>query len=291
METILQQFIFGITLGATYALVALGFSMQFRAMSLLNFAHGESFMLGAFIGLLCHVFLKLPLFLSWIITMGVCGIAGVIIEFLAIRPLYNAPPLNLFISTIGLSMILRQVANILTGAIAYKFPPTTSETPIKFGQISIIPEQIWVLGMAVLLMFGFEQYLKKTRMGKAMRAVAQAPDTASLMGISVLRMKSLVFALSTMLGGAAGILFAPLVFVTYDMGLWMGIKGFICAIVGGIGSIPGAILGGFILGLIEQVNSSYVSSSYKDVISFCILILVITVRPKGLLIRAGKEKV
>ena len=210
METIIQQFIFGITLGATYALVALGFSMQFRAMNLLNFAHGESFMLGAFIGLLCHVFLKLPLFLSWIITMGVCGVAGVIIEFLAIRPLYNAPPLNLFISTIGLSMILRQAANILTGAIAYKFPPTTSETPVKFGQISIVPEQIWVLGMAVLLMFGFEQYLKKTRMGKAMRAVAQAPNTASLMGINVLRMKSLVFALSTMLGGAAGILFAPL---------------------------------------------------------------------------------
>lgn len=291
METIFQQILFGISVGATYALVALGFSMQFRAMGILNFAHGESFMMGAFIGLLCHVFLRLPLLLSWAFTMAACGIAGVIIEFLAIRPLYVAPRLNVFISTIGLSMILRQVANILTGAAAYKFPPTLSEAPVTLGKISIVPEQIWVLGMAVLLMFGFEQYLKKTRIGKAMRAVAQDPDTASLMGISVLRMKSLVFALATMLGGAAGLLFAPLVFVTYDMGLWMGIKGFICAIVGGIGSIPGAILGGFILGLIEQFNSSYVSSLYKDVISFCILIVVITFRPKGLLIRARRERV
>jgi branched-chain amino acid transport system permease protein len=291
MEMIFQQILFGITVGATYALVALGFSMQYRAMNLLNFAHGESFMMGAFIGLVCHVFLRQPLWISWAITMGACAVAGVVIEFLAIRPLYNAPPLNLFICTIGISMILRQLSNILSGAAAYKFPATLGEAPVRIGGVSIIPEQIWVIGMAVILMFGFEQYLKKTRLGKAMRAVAQSPETASLMGISVLRMKSLVYALSTMLGGAAGILFAPLVFVTFDMGLWMGIKGFICAIVGGMGSIPGAILGGFILGLIEQFNTSYISSVYKDVISCCILIIVITLRPKGLLIRAGREKV
>lgn len=292
METIILQIVFGITVGATYALVALGFSIQFRAMNLLNFAHGESFMLGAFIAFLCHEFLKLPLLPTWIISMLACGVAGVVIEFLAIKPLYTAPPLTLLISTIGISMILRQVANILSGAVAYKFPPTLSEVPVKIGGIPIVPEQIWVFGMAVLLMFGFEQYLKKTRMGKTMRAVAQDPDIASLMGISVSRTKTLVYALSTMLGGAAGILFAPLVFVVFDMGLWMGIKGFICAIVGGMGSIPGAILGGFILGLMEQFNSSYISSLYKDVISFCILILVIAVFPKGLLVRAvrGSEK-
>ena len=291
METIIQQIIFGISVGATYSLVALGFSMQFRAMNLLNFAHGESFTMGAFIGLLCHVSLKLPLLLSWLITMGACGVIGVVIEFVAIRPLYKAPPLNLFICSIGLAMVLRQVWNILTGAVAYKFPPTFSEVPVIVGGISVVPEQLWVIGMAVLLMFGFEQFLKKTRMGKAMRAVAQDPYTASLMGISVLRMKSMVYAVSTMLGGAAGILFAPLAYVTYDMGLWNGIKGFICAIFGGIGSIPGAILGGFILGLIEQFNSSYISSLYKDVISFLILIIVIAVRPKGLMFRSRREKV
>ena len=291
METVIQQIIFGISVGATYSLVALGFSMQFRAMNLLNFAHGESFTMGAFIGLLCHVFLKLPLLLSWLITMGACGVIGVVIEFVAIRPLYKAPPLNLFICSIGLAMVLRQVWNILTGAVAYKFPPTFGEEPVNVGGISVVPEQLWVIGMAVLLMFGFEQFLKKTRMGKAMRAVAQDPYTASLMGISVLRMKSMVYAVSTMLGGAAGILFAPLAYVTFDMGLWNGIKGFICAIFGGIGSIPGAILGGFLLGLIEQFNSSYISSLYKDVISFLILIIVIAVRPKGLMFRSRREKV
>jgi len=291
METVIQQIIFGISVGATYSLVALGFSMQFRAMNLLNFAHGESFTMGAFIGLLCHVSLKLPLLLSWLITMGACGVIGVIIEFVAIRPLYKAPPLNLFICSIGLAMVLRQVWNILTGAVAYKFPPTFGEEPVNVGGISVVPEQLWVIGMAVLLMFGFEQFLKKTRMGKAMRAVAQDPYTASLMGISVLRMKSMVYAVSTMLGGAAGILFAPLAYVTFDMGLWNGIKGFICAIFGGIGSIPGAILGGFLLGLIEQFNSSYISSLYKDVISFLILIIVIAVRPKGLMFRSRREKV
>ncbi len=291
METVIQQIIFGISVGATYSLVALGFSMQFRAMNLLNFAHGESFTMGAFIGLLCHVFLKLPLLLSWLITMGACGVIGVVIEFVAIRPLYKAPPLNLFICSIGLAMVLRQVWNILTGAVAYKFPPTFGEAPVNVGGISVVPEQLWVIGMAVLLMFGFEQFLKKTRMGKAMLAVAQDPYTASLMGISVLRMKSMVYAVSTMLGGAAGILFAPLAYVTFDMGLWNGIKGFICAILGGIGSIPGAILGGFLLGLIEQFNSSYISSLYKDVISFLILIIVIAVRPKGLMFRSRREKV
>jgi len=291
METFIQHVFFGLAVGATYALVALGFSMQFRAMNLINFSHGESCMIGAFIGLLFYVFLKLPLWLSWIITMATCGVLGVIIEFLAIRPVYNAPLLSPFIVTIGLSMIFRQVSNILSEATAYKFPPTLGESPVTFGGLSIIPEQCWVLGMAIVLIYGFEQYLKKTRTGKAMRAAAQDPHTASLMGIDVLRMKSLVYALSTMLAGAAGILFAPLVFVTFDMGLWMGIKGFICATIGGMGNIPGAIIGGFILGLLEQFETSYISSLYKDVISFCILIGVIALRPRGLLGGSGREKV
>ncbi len=291
MSNVLQQILFGLTLGATYGLVALGFSMQYRAMNLLNFAHGESFMLGAFIGLFCHVTLGLPLWITWVITMLACAVVGVIIEYLAIRPLYSAPMLTLFISTIGISMVLRQSANILTGAVAYRFPPTLSEAPVIIAGIALIPDQLWTLGMALVVVALLHAYLKKTRSGKAMRAVAQDPNIAALMGINVPRFKSWVYALSTMLGGGAGLLFAPLAFVTFDMGLWMGIKGFICAIVGGMGSLPGAILGGFILGVIEQFVSIYLSSLYKDVISFCLLILVIAVRPKGLLFRARREKV
>ena len=291
MEMIFQQFMFGISVGATYALVALGFSLQYRAMNLLNFSHGESFMAGAFIALLCVDFLKLPLIVAWLLTMVVCGLAGVVIERIAIRPLYKAPPLNILICTIGLSMIIRQASNILSGAMTYKFPATAGEEAIEVGAVLIVPEHVWVLGMTILLIVGVSLYLRYTRLGKAMRAVALDPYTASLMGINVLRTKSLVYAVSTMLGGAAGILYAPLAYVGFDMGLWNGIKGFISALVGGLGSIPGAILGGFVLGLIEQFNSSYVSSLYKDVISFCILILVIVIRPKGLLVRSRREKV
>lgn len=188
-------------------------------------------------------------------------------------------------------MILRQGANILSGAMTYRFPSTLGEAPIAFGGMLIIPEHLWVLGMTVVLIVGFSFFLRNTRTGKAMRAVAQDSYTASLMGIDVLRTKSLVYAVSTMLGGAAGILFAPLAYVSFDMGFWNGIKGFISALLGGLGNIPGAIVGGFILGLVEQFNSSYVSSLYKDVISFCILIVVIVIRPKGLLVRPGRDKV
>lgn len=292
MEMFFQQLVFGFTVGAAYALVALGFSMQFRAMSVLNFAHGESFMMGAFIGLVSHVTLGLPLWLSWAITMAACGLAGLIIEYLAIRPLYVSPVLNLFISTIGLSIVLRQVAMILSGAVAFRFPPTVGEAPVSIGRITVVQEQLWILGVAVLIMYGFDQYLKKTRTGKAMRTVAQEPYVAALMGINVLRMKSLVYALSTMLGGAAGLLFAPLLFVTFDMGLWMGVKGFIAACLGGMGSIPGAIVGGFVLGIVEQFAAGYISSLYKDSISFASLILVLSIFPRGLLIAAvrGSEK-
>ncbi len=291
MEMIFQQFMFGISVGATYALVALGFSLQYRAMNLLNFSHGESFMVGAFVALLCVDYLKLPLIACWVIAMIACGVVGVLIERVAIRPLYKAPPLNILICTVGLSMIMRQLANIFSGAMTYKFPATAGEEAIEVGSFLIIPEHLWILGMTVVLIVGFTLYLRYTRLGKAMRAVALDPYTASLMGINVLRTKSLVYAVSTMLGGAAGILFAPLAYVSFDMGLWNGIKGFISALVGGLGSIPGAIVGGLALGLIEQFNSSYVSSLYKDVISFCILIVVIVIRPKGLLVRSRREKV
>lgn len=289
MGIFFEQLLFGLSVGATFALVALGFSLQYRAMSLVNFAHGESFMIGAFIGLLCHVNFGLPIWITWLITLTACGVIGLIIEYLAIRPLYLGPALNLFISTIGLSLVLRQVVMIMSGAMAFRFPLTIGEDPIIIGGVTIIPEQIWVISVAILVMIGLDQYLRKTRLGKAMRTVAQDPYVAGLMGINVARTKSMVYALSTILGGVAGLLFSPLVFVTYDMGLIMGLKGFICACIGGMGSIPGAILGGFVLGLIEQVTAGYISSLYKDAITLTILILVIAIFPRGLLIKAVKS--
>jgi len=287
MGTLLQHLIEGITVGATYGLVALGFSLQFTAMRLVNFAHGESFMLGAFTALVLSYGGHMPYAVALIGAVLLLGAAGVVIERIGIRPFYRATELNMFIATIGLSLILRQAGLLIFGADAHPFPAGFGTTPIPIGPATITTQQLGTLVCTVILMTGLELILHRTRMGIAMRAVAQDERTATLMGINTLQIKTMVYSLSTALGAAAGILFASLTFAVFDMGLLMGVKGFTAAVLGGLGSLPGAVVGGLLLGLIEQMTSGYLSSLYRDTISLSVLVVILLVLPSGLLGRRG----
>ncbi len=258
--------------------------MQFAAMRLVNFAHGESLMFGAFVALVLITNHWTTYFLvALFCAVVVVGMAGAAIERVAIRPLYGSTELNLFVATIGLSLVLRQAGLLLFGADARPFLKGFGDKSFQIGAVTITMQQLGVLLCALILMTALELLLRFTRIGIAMRAVAQDETTAALMGINTARMKMLVYALSSGLAAAAGVLFASSTFAVYDMGLLMGIKGFTAAVFGGLGSLPGAVLGGILLGVIDQLATAYVSSLYRDTISLTLLIVVLLVLPRGIL--------
>jgi branched-chain amino acid transport system permease protein len=283
VNTFLQHLVQGTALGATYGLVALGYSMQFSAMRLVNFAHGETFMLGAFVVLTLNALGVNSYLASFILATIILGVIGAGIEKISIRPLYSSSDLNMFVATIGLAVVLRQIANVIWGADAQPFPQGFGSDVVDFGRFVATEQQVGTLIATFVLMLGFDLFLRRSKLGTAMRAVAQDDNTAALMGINVLRVKTIVFAISTSLAAAAGILFASLTFAVFDMGLWMGIKGFAAAVLGGLGSLPGAVVGGLVLGLLEQFGSGYISSLYREAISLGILVAVLLLRPQGIL--------
>jgi branched-chain amino acid transport system permease protein len=193
----------------------------------------------------------------------------------------------MFVATIGLAVVLRQIANVIWGADAQPFPQGFGSGVVNFGRFVATEQQIGTLIATIVLMYGFDLFLRRSKLGTAMRAVAQDDRTAALMGINVLRVKTIVFAVSSSLAAAAGILFASLTFAVFDMGLWMGIKGFAAAVLGGLGSLPGAVVGGLVLGLLEQFGSGYISSLYREAISLGVLIAVLMLRPQGILGKSG----
>ena len=274
-------------MGAIYGLMALGFSLQYSAMRLVNFAHGESFMLGAVVGLSLTTSGAMSFLPAFVLSVLVMAAVGAAIERFLIRPLYGSSSLNIFIATIGISLVLRQLAMLLFGADAKPFPTGFGNPILSVGPATISMQQLGSLVSAIVLMVALQVTLRRSRLGIAMRAVAQDEATAALMGIDCLRMKSVAYALSTALGAASGILFGSLTFVVFDMGLLMGIKGFTAAVLGGLGSMPGAILGGFLVGLIEQFAGGYLSSLYRDAISLSVLVAVMVVLPRGLVGRRG----
>lgn len=287
MNTFLQHLVQGTALGATYGLVALGYSMQFSAMRLVNFAHGETFMLGAFVVLTLNALGVDSYLAAFILATIILGVIGAGIEKVSIRPLYRSSDLNMFVATIGLAVVLRQVANVIWGADAQPFPQGFGSDVLNFGRFVATEQQVGTLIATFVLMFAFDLFLRRSKLGTAMRAVAQDDSTAALMGINVLRVKTIVFAISTSLAAAAGILFASLTFAVFDMGLWMGIKGFAAAVLGGLGSLPGAVVGGLVLGLLEQFGSGYISSLYREAISLGVLVAVLLFRPQGILGKGG----
>jgi len=277
-----QYFISGLTNGAIYALIALGFGIIFNSTTIINFAQGEFVMLGAMCAIsIYHLVPSLPLaFAGGVIIVS---LVGLVFERLALRPVGEASPLTLIIITVGAGVFLKGVAMLLWGKESYTLPPFSGEAPLHLGPATLLPQNLWVLGLTLVLVLALEAFFRLTLMGKAMRACAYNLRAARLVGIAASRMVQLSFALSALLGAGAGILIAPLTLGVYDMGTMLGLKGFAAAIIGGLGSLLGGVLGGLLLGLAESFTSGLISSGYRDAVAFLLLLVVLFLRPRGLL--------
>jgi len=294
LEQLLQQIINGISLGSIYALIALGYTMVYGIIKLINFAHSDIYMLGAFIGYFSMTTLKLGFIPSLLLAMVFCTITGVVIEKVAYKPLRHATRIAVLITAIGVSLFIEYTTMAIAGANVRSYPPLTGILTKSFmlGNINISMQQIIILGITIILMILLQFIVKKTRIGKAMRAVSLDSDAAELMGINVNTTISFTFALGSALAGAAGIL----VGIYYNsinplMGMLPGIKAFVAAVFGGIGIIPGAMIGGYFIGIVEVLVSGYSNSLYRDGVVFAILILVLIIKPTGLLGKNSREKV
>ncbi len=288
----LQQLVNGLILGSVYALLALGYTMVYGIIKLINFAHGDIYMIGAFMGYYLINILKFNFFLSLILAMIGTAILGVIIEFLAYRPLRNSTRIAALITAIGVSFLLQYGMIFFVGANTRSFPQVIKTVRFNLGPISISNIQLLILGISIFLMVALQFIVQKTKMGKAMRAVSVDSDAAQLMGINVNRTISFTFALGSALAGAAGVLIA-LYYNSLEplMGMTPGIKSFVAAVLGGIGIIPGAALGGFVIGLLETFATALGLSDFRDAIVYAILIVILLIRPAGILGKNVKEKV
>ncbi|KGM38101.1 High-affinity branched-chain amino acid transport system permease protein LivH [Streptococcus sinensis] len=292
LEQILQQLANGLILGSVYALLALGYTMVYGIIKLINFAHGDIYMIGAFMGYYLINTLHLNFFVALILSMVGTAILGVVIEFLAYRPLRNSTRIAALITAIGVSFLLEYGMVFFVGANTRSFPQVIETVRYTIGPVSISNIQLMILGISILLMVGLQFIVQKTKMGKAMRAVSVDSDAAQLMGINVNRTISFTFALGSALAGAAGVLIA-LYYNSLEplMGMTPGIKSFVAAVLGGIGIIPGAALGGFVIGLLETFATAVGLSDFRDAIVYAILIVILLVRPAGILGKNVKEKV
>ncbi len=292
--TFLTYLISGVSLGSVYAIIALGYTMVYGIAKMLNFAHGDIIMVGAYVSYCVTSYLKLPAIVSIVIAMAVCTLLGIIIERLAYKPLRNAASLAVLITAIGVSYFLQNAALLIWGSATKVFPSVVSFGGVSFfgGQLHISGEALVTIVSCVVIMIALTLFIQKTKMGKAMRAVSEDKGAAQLMGINVNATISVTFAIGSALAAIAGVLLCssyPNLMPT--TGSLPGIKAFTAAVFGGIGSIPGAMLGGILLGIIEIFAKAYVSTQLSDAIVFAVLIIVLLVKPAGLLGKQVREKV
>lgn len=289
----LQQLINGLTLGSVYALIALGYTMVYGILELINFAHGEIYMLGAYLGIIFLGFftvigltsynLPLALILTFFLSIIFCSSYGFTIEKIAYRPLRNAPRLSPLISAIGVSIFLQNYVMLTQGATDKVFPPLFTGSAIEFLSVRMTYLQLFIILTSAILMLCLRFFVRKTKMGKAIQAVAQDRIMASLVGIDIDAVISTTFIIGSGLAAVAGVMVAMYYgLVNYSIGYIAGIKAFTAAVLGGIGSIRGAMFGGMLLGLIESLGASYISSEFKDAYAFAILIIILLIKPSGL---------
>ncbi|HOB43892.1 MAG TPA: branched-chain amino acid ABC transporter permease [Bacillota bacterium] len=288
----MQQIVNGLTLGSAYALIALGYTMVYGVLRLINFAHGEIYMIGAFIGLIVGQSCELPFSLILAIAMAGSSVCGVVLEGIAYRPLRDAPRLAALISAIGMSIFLENLALVIMGPQTRAFLIPFEVKQFRVGTLCVNSFDLLILVTCVVLMIGLYLLVHRTKIGKAMRAVAQDKDTARLMGIDVNHVIRVTFAVGSALAGAAGVL-VGMNFNAVDptMGTMPGLKGFVAAVLGGIGNIPGAVAGGVVLGVAEVMGVALLRSEWRDAIAFAILAIVLLVKPSGILGENLQEKV
>ena len=291
---ILQYLINGISIGSVYAIIALGYTMVYGIAKMLNFAHGDIIMVGAYISFCVTNYLGLPAFISVIAAMAVCTLLGIVIEKLAYMPLRGTPSLAVLITAIGVSYFLQNGAQLIWGSAPKNFASIVPLKPIFLagGALVITGEVIVTILASVLIMVGLTLFTTKTKIGKAMRAVSEDRAAAQLMGISVNNTISMTFAIGSALAAIAGVLLCSTVpTLQPTTGAMPGIRAFTAAVFGGIGSIPGAMLGGILLGIIETFSKAYISTQFSDAIVFSVLIIILLVKPAGLLGKQIQEKV
>jgi len=287
-----EQLINGLALGSVYALLALGYTMVYGIIKLINFAHGEIYMIGAFSGYFAANTLGLSLVPTLIVAMVISAIVGIIIEKVAYKPLRKSPRITLLITAIGVSLLLQNVMGLVVGANPKAFPELIENKVISLGGVQINNKTILIFGVSAVLVLLLQFIVYKTKVGKAMRAASFDTEASQLMGINVDNTISLTFAIGSALAGIAGVLVA----ITYPsitpyMGTMPGLKAFVAAVLGGIGSIPGALIGGFLMGIIETLTKAYISTSFSDAIAFSVLIIILLIKPSGLLGQKTNEKV
>jgi len=285
-----EQLVGALAIGCIYSLIALGYSMIIRATEILHFAQGEIVMLGAMFGVTLFWFTPLPYIAVFIIAMALSGAAGLVLELGAYRVLRRrgVTLLNLMIATVGVSIVLQNAARLTWGSEPIRYPTLYAKPTYSLGTVQVPAQMLWVVLLGLLLMVALQFFFERTRQGLALQAAAQDPQTAQLMGINLDQTISHTFAISGAMGGAAGVLLAPMFFATFDMGFITGIKGFVAATLGGLGSIPGAMLGGIVFGILETFGAIWISSGYKDAIGMILLIVSLLFFPQGLMGLVGQ---
>ncbi len=290
MADLLQFLAAGVTAGAVYALVALGFSIIYNASHVINFAQGEFVMIGGMTAVTLAG-TGVPLVLAVPLAAAAAALAGLALERLAVGQAKGASTVSLIIITIGASIFLRGVAQLVWGKNFHRLPSFSGDDPVLLLGAAIQTQSFWVLGVAALVVFLLHRFFSRSLLGKSVLAPSYYKIAARLVGINVKAVLLFSFGLSAALGGLAGILTAPITLTWYNVGTGLGLKGFAAAILGGLGSFPGAIVGGLALGLVESLATGYISSSYKDAIAFVVILAVLLVAPSGLLGARATERV
>ena len=290
MPELMQFLMSGVTVGAVYALVALGFTIIYNASDVVNFAQGEFVMLGGMLTVLCYAN-GLPLPVAALVAIAVTAAAGVALNKLAIEPARGAPVVSLIIITIGASIFIRGVSQIVFGKQLHRFPSFSGDAPIPVLGATILPQGLWVIAGGLAVFFGLWLFFTRTLTGRAVLATANNRMAAQLVGINTRYVMSLSFALSAAIGALAGVLVTPITLVSYDIGISLALKGFAAAMLGGMGNPKGALAGGLLLGLMEALTAGYISSQYKDAAAFVVILGVLFFMPQGLFGAKTTERV